>query len=195
MIEAMIDKTKAFTIDGEVLNKEAAFSRSPTGRPPRNTVARPSPAPSGTVESLDVLLKQLGYANAARIDIQPSGAEKLGTGSTRSARSCSSSASLASTSNSRRPALACPASSVSWRSRFISSAATVAGLSGAGWILAFALGILLIALELFVFPGISSREFWAHLSCSSRWSWRWWMFIQHALAALAARNYGYRSAT
>jgi membrane-bound serine protease (ClpP class) len=80
VIEAMIDKTKALTIDGEVLNKEGNIltltdrqAAKEYGNPPKPLLS------AGTVESMDALLQKLGYAGAQRIEIEPTGAEKLGT--------------------------------------------------------------------------------------------------------------------
>ena len=79
VIEAMIDKTKELTIDGEVLNKEGNIltltdrqAAKEYGNPPKPLLS------SGTVESLDALLAQLGYAGAQRIEIKPTGAETAG---------------------------------------------------------------------------------------------------------------------
>lgn len=154
VIEAMIDKTKAFTIDGEVLNKEGSIltltdrqAAKEYGHPPKPLLS------SGTVESLDVLLKQLGYANAARIDIQPSGAEKLGTWINTISPILLIIGIIGIYIEFKTPGFGLPGivGIVAFAIYFFGG--YVAGLSGAGWILAFALGILLIALELFVFPG------------------------------------------
>ena len=80
VIEAMIDKTKELTMDGEVLNKEGNIltltdrqAAKEYGQPPKPLLS------SGTVESMDALLAKLGYAGAQRIEIKPTGAEQLGT--------------------------------------------------------------------------------------------------------------------
>ena len=79
VIEAMIDKTKELKIDDEVLNKEGNIltltdrqAAKEYGNPPKPLLS------SGTVESLEALLAQLGYAGAQRVEIKPTGAEKLG---------------------------------------------------------------------------------------------------------------------
>ncbi|MED5382326.1 MAG: hypothetical protein VYC47_07115 [Verrucomicrobiota bacterium] len=80
VIEAMVDKTKKLERDSKVLcaegdiltltNREAEAKYGEAGTPLLS---------SGTVVSIDKLIGELGYAGAARVDIQPLGAEQLGT--------------------------------------------------------------------------------------------------------------------
>ena len=80
VVEAMIDKTKELTMDGEVLNKEGSILTLTDRQAAKEYGNPPKPLLSlGTVESLDALLARLGYAGAQRVEIKPTGAEKLGT--------------------------------------------------------------------------------------------------------------------
>ena len=79
VIEAMIDKTKGLAIDGVVIAKEGEIltltnneAEKEYGKPPKKLLSL------GTAESLDALLKRLGYADATRHHIKPTGAEQLG---------------------------------------------------------------------------------------------------------------------
>jgi membrane-bound serine protease (ClpP class) len=154
VIEAMIDKTKAFEIDGEVLNKEGNIltltdrqAAKEYGSPARPLLS------SGTVESLEVLLEKLGYANAKRIDIQPTGAEKLGTWINKISPLLLIIGIIGLYIEFKTPGFGLPGivGIAAFAIYFLGG--YVAGLSGAGWILVFILGLALIALELFVFPG------------------------------------------
>ena len=79
VVEAMIDKTKALTIDGEVLNKEGNIltltdrqAAKEYGNPPKPLLS------SGTVESLDALLAQAGLCRGAAGGNQAHGRGKAG---------------------------------------------------------------------------------------------------------------------
>src|SRR5436309_698121 len=80
VVEAMIDKTKGLTIDGQVIAKEGEIltltnteAEKNYGDPPKSLLS------SGTVEDLDSLLNKLDYAEAERHYVRPTGAEKVGT--------------------------------------------------------------------------------------------------------------------
>jgi membrane-bound serine protease (ClpP class) len=80
VIEAMIDKTRELKIDGEVLNEKGQIltltnvqAEKEYGNPAKRLLSR------GTFESMDALLKHLGLADAKRVEVQPTGAEKVGT--------------------------------------------------------------------------------------------------------------------
>lgn len=154
VIEAMIDKTKAFEIDGEVLNKEGNIltltdrqAAKEYGNPPKPLLS------SGTVESLDLLIEKLGYANATRTTIEPTGAEKLGTWINTISPLLLIIGIIGIYIEFKTPGFGLPGivGIVAFTIYFLGG--YVAGLSGAGWILVFLIGVALIAVELFVFPG------------------------------------------
>src|SRR5438046_3374465 len=74
VVEAMIDKSKELKIDGKVLNEKGQILTLTNTEAEREYGDPLKPLlSSGTVESLDALLKKLGYANAGRLDVHPRG--------------------------------------------------------------------------------------------------------------------------
>lgn len=115
--------------------------------------APPALLSAGAVQSLEALLEKLGYADAKRIDIQPTGAEKLGTWINKISPLLLIIGIIGLYIEFRTPGFGLPGivGIAAFAIYFLGG--YVAGLSGAGWILVFILGLALIALELFVFPG------------------------------------------
>jgi membrane-bound serine protease (ClpP class) len=155
VIEAMIDRSKDLTIDGEVLNKEGQILTLDDEQAARQYGTPPKPLLSlGTVETLDALLGQLGYAGASRTRIEPLGAEKL--------------ASWISMINPilliigiaglyiefKTPGFGLPGIVGISAFAIYFFGGYVAGLAGLEWLALFILGLGLVALELLVFPGI-----------------------------------------
>jgi len=154
VIEAMIDKTKALTIDGEVLNKEGNIltltdrqAAREYGNPPRTLLS------SGTVESMEILLKQLGYADAQRIEIKPTGAEQLGTWITAIAPILLIIGIIGIYIEFKTPGFGLPGivGIAAFAVYFLGG--YVAGFSAAGWVILFVVGLLLLIVELFLLPG------------------------------------------
>jgi membrane-bound serine protease (ClpP class) len=154
VIEAMIDKTKGFEIEGEVLNKEGNILTLTDRQAAKEYGSPPKPLlSSGTVESLDALVEKLGYANATRVTVEPTGTEKLGTWINKISPILLIIGIVGLYIEFKTPGFGLPGivGIAAFAIYFLGG--YVAGLSGAGWILAFVIGIALIALELFVFPG------------------------------------------
>jgi membrane-bound serine protease (ClpP class) len=154
VIEAMIDKTKELKIDDEVLNKEGNIltltdrqAAKEYGDPPKPLLS------SGTVETLDELLARLGYAEARRVEIKPTGAEKLGIWINTIAPLLLIIGIIGLYIEFKTPGFGLPGiiGIVAFAIYFLGG--YVAGLSGAGWVVVFVVGVILVALELFVFPG------------------------------------------
>jgi membrane-bound serine protease (ClpP class) len=154
VIEAMIDKTKELKIGDEVLNKEGSIltltdrqAAKEYGDPPKPLLS------SGTVESLDALLVQLGYAGAQRVEIKPTGAEKLGLWINTIAPLLLIIGIIGFYIEFKTPGFGLPGivGIVAFAIYFLGG--YVAGLSAAGWVIVFIVGVILVALELFVFPG------------------------------------------
>lgn len=154
VIEAMIDKTKELKIGDEVLNKEGNIltltdrqAAKEYGDPPRPLLS------SGTVETLEALLAQLGYAGAQRVEIKPTGAEKLGIWINTIAPLLLIIGIVGIYIEFKTPGFGLPGiiGIVAFAIYFLGG--YVAGLSAAGWVILFILGLILVALELFVFPG------------------------------------------
>ncbi len=154
VVEAMIDKTKEFEIDGEVLNKEGSIltltdrqAAKEYGYPPKPLLS------SGTVESLDALIEKIGYANAVRVNVQPTGAEKLGTWINKISPLLLLIGIIGLYIEFKTPGFGVPGivGILAFAIYFLGG--YVAGLSGAEWIVVFVIGVALLAVELFVFPG------------------------------------------
>ncbi len=154
VVEAMIDKTKALTIDGEVLNKEGNIltltdrqAAKEYGKPPKPLLS------SGTVDSLDALLANLGYAGAQRVEIKPTGTEQLGIWINAIAPILLIVGIIGLYIEFKTPGFGLPGivGIVAFAIYFLGG--YVAGLSAAGWVIVFVLGLILIMIELFLVPG------------------------------------------
>lgn len=154
VIEAMIDKTKELTIDGEVLNKEGSIltltdrqAAKEYGNPPKPLLS------SGTVESMDALLEQLGYAGATRVEIKPTGAEKLGTWITKIAPILLIIGIVGLYIEFKTPGFGLPGIIGITAFAIYFLGGYVAGLSAPGWVIVFIVGLILVMVELFIVPG------------------------------------------
>lgn len=154
VIEAMIDKTKELIIEGEVLNKEGNIltltdrqAAKEYGDPPKPLLS------SGTVESMDALLEQLGYAGAQRVEIEPTGAETLGTWINTIAPLLLIIGIGGLYLEFKTPGFGLPGIIGITAFAIYFLGGYVAGLSGAGWVIVFVVGLILVMVELFVFPG------------------------------------------
>ncbi len=154
VIEAMIDKTKELKMGDEVLNKEGSIltltdrqAAKEYGDPPRPLLS------SGTVESLSALLEQLGYAGARRVEIKPTGTEQLGIWINTIAPLLLVVGIVGLYIEFKTPGFGLPGivGIVAFAIYFLGG--YVAGLSAAGWVIVFVVGLILVLLELLVFPG------------------------------------------
>ena len=154
VIEAMIDKTKALTIDGEELNKEGNIltltdrqASKEYGNPPKPLLS------SGTIETMDALIKTLGYADAERIEIKPTGAEQLGTWITAIAPILLIIGIVGLYIEFKTPGFGLPGiiGIAAFAVYFLGG--YVAGLSAAGWVILFIVGLGLVIVEIFLVPG------------------------------------------
>jgi membrane-bound serine protease (ClpP class) len=155
VVEAMIDRSRRLEIDGEVLNEKGQIltltnlqAEKEYGDPPRRLFS------SGTVESLDVLLTELGYAEAQRVRIEPTGVERLGSWINAISPLLLIIGVIGIYLEFKTPGFGLPgiAGVIAFALYFLGG--YVAGLSGMEWIAIFIVGLVLLALELFVFPGI-----------------------------------------
>jgi membrane-bound serine protease (ClpP class) len=154
VIEAMIDKNKELEIDGEILNEKGQILTLTASEAARTYGDPPKPLlSSGTVESMEALLSDLGYAGARRIDIKPTGAEKLGTWINALSPLLLIIGVIGIYIEFKTPGFGLPGiiGIVAFILYFLGS--YVAGLSGMEWVILFILGLVLFGLELFVFPG------------------------------------------
>lgn len=154
VIEAMIDKTKELKINDKVLNKEGNILTLTDRQAAEEYGDPPKPLLSlGTVESMEALLIKLGYAGAQRIEIKPTGAEQLGTWITAINQLLLIIGMVGLYIEFKTPGFGLPGIVGIAAFAIYFLGAYVAGLSGAGWAIVFAVGLILVALELFFFPG------------------------------------------
>jgi membrane-bound serine protease (ClpP class) len=150
----MIDKTKELRIDGETLNKEGNLltltdqqAAKEYGQPPKRLLS------AGTVDSLDQLFDKLGVGAATKIRLEPTGAEHVGAWLVRLAPLLLVIGVVGIWIEIKTPGFGLPGiiGIVAFGLYFLGGYA--AGLSGWEWVIVFFLGLLLVVLELFVFPG------------------------------------------
>src|SRR6266516_3395226 len=154
VVEAMIDKRKELKIDGKVLNEKGQIltltnteAEREYGDPPRSLIS------SGTVESLDELLKKLGYTKAARVDIQPTGVEQVAMWINIISPLLLIIGIAGIYIEFKTPGFGLPGIVGIAAFALYFFGGYIAGLSGLEWIAVFVVGLALLALELFVFPG------------------------------------------
>jgi membrane-bound serine protease (ClpP class) len=154
VIEAMIDKNKELVIDGKTLNKKGDIltltnteAEQEYGNPPKRLLS------SGTINSMDALLEELGYANAQRTVIQPTGAEKLGSWINAISPLLLMIGILGIYIEIKMPGTILPAvvAVIAFALYFLGG--YIAGLSGMEWIIVFVIGLVLVLSELFLHPG------------------------------------------
>jgi membrane-bound serine protease (ClpP class) len=154
VIEAMIDKTKELTIDGEVLNKEGNILTLTDRQAAKEYGYPPKPLLSmGTVESMDALLEKLGYAGAQRVEIEPTGAEKLGTWINAISPVLLIIGIIGLYVEFKTPGFGLPGIVGITAFAIYFLGGYVAGLSAPVWVIVFVVGLILIMVELFVVPG------------------------------------------
>ncbi|HXG49052.1 MAG TPA: NfeD family protein, partial [Methylomirabilota bacterium] len=154
VIEAMVDKSKELVIDGEVLNEKGQIltltdvqAAKRYGNPPKPLLS------SGTVESLEALLKILGYADAERHDIAPTGAERLGMWLNSISPLLLIIGIVGIYIEFKTPGFGLPGIVGATAFALYFLGGYVAGLSGLEWVAIFVLGLALVAVEMFVYPG------------------------------------------
>jgi membrane-bound serine protease (ClpP class) len=155
VIDAMIDKSKELKMDGEVLNEKGQIltltdvqAAKLYGDPPKPLLS------AGTVETLEALLEKLGYADAERRDVRPTGAEKLGAWLNAISPLLLLIGIIGLYIEFKTPGFGVPGiiGIAAFLLYFVGG--YVAGLSGLEWIIIFILGLTLVALEFFAFPGV-----------------------------------------
>ena len=154
VIEAMIDKTKELRIGDTVLNKEGQILTLTNDEAEKTYGDPPQPLLSaGTVENLDALLEQLGFANAIRKEVKPTGAEQLATWISVISPILLMIGVVGIYIEFKTPGFGLPGivGIAAFALYFFGS--YVAGLAGLEWLALFIVGVALVAVELFVLPG------------------------------------------
>jgi len=154
VIEAMVDKTKKLERDGKVLCAEGdILTLTNREAEAKYGDAKTPLLSSGTVESIDALIIELGYAGAQRVDVQPLGAEQLGTWINAISPLLLLIGIIGLYIEFKTPgfgmfgAIGIAALAVYFFGGYVS------GLAGIEWVGIFVLGVVLVAVELFWLPG------------------------------------------
>jgi membrane-bound serine protease (ClpP class) len=154
VVQAMIDKDKEVVIDGQTINAKGDIltltdteAAKKYGKPPKPLLS------SGTVDSMDDLLKTLGYSGAQVTRIEPTGAEVAGSWINAISPVLLIIGIIGIYIEIKSPGLILPAviAVVAFLLYFLGG--YIAGLSGMEWILVFIVGLALVISELFAHPG------------------------------------------
>ncbi len=152
--DAMVKKTKELVIDGKVLNEKGQILTLTDKEAAKEYGDPPNPLLSaGTVESMEALLEELGFGSAQVIRIEPTGAEKLGFWLNAISPLLLLIGIVGVYLEFKTPGFGLPGVVGLVAFTLYFTGAYIAALSGAEWILVFILGLVLIAMELFLFPG------------------------------------------
>jgi membrane-bound serine protease (ClpP class) len=154
VIEAMIDRTVKLEIEGEVLNREGSLltltdrqASKSYGDPARPLLSR------GTEETIESLLGELGHGASEVVRVEPTGTERLGTWINAISPLLLIIGVMGLYIEFKTPGFGVfgVVGIVAFAIYFLGG--YVAGLSAAGWMLVFLAGLILILVELLVFPG------------------------------------------
>ncbi len=154
VIEAMIDKNKPLDVNGTTLSKQGDIltltdseAKKTYGDPPKPLLS------SGTVDSIEELLKLTGHSAAAVIRIQPTGVETIGTWLNRLSPLWLILGVLGIYLELKTPGFGLPGIVGISAFALYFFGSYVAGLSGLEWVAIFSIGLALLVVEFFVFPG------------------------------------------
>jgi membrane-bound serine protease (ClpP class) len=154
IVDAMIRKTKELTIDNVKLNEKGAVLTLNNKEAERlfGNPAKPLLS-AGTVETLDALIEKVAGAGAIRVRIESSGWEQLGSWLNAISPILLILGIAGVYLEFKSPGFGLPGTIGILAFALYFFGGYVAGLSGMGWIMVFFLGVGLVALELFAFPG------------------------------------------
>lgn len=162
VVEAMIDKTRGLILtnitaevtnavviakEGEILTLTNTEAEKEYGDPPRRLLS------SGTVKDLDALLAQLGGAGAVTHRVEPTGMEKIGSWLNMISPLLLIIGVAGIYIEFKTPGFGLPGIIGITAFALYFLGGYVAGLSGAEWVVVFILGLALIVVEMFVYPG------------------------------------------
>jgi membrane-bound serine protease (ClpP class) len=154
VVEAMINKNKRLEIDGQVLNEEGQILTLTDVEAARKYGDPPTPLLSlGTVKDIETLVEDLGFGDAVVVRVEPTGAERLASWLNMLSPVLLLIGIVGIYFEIKTPGFGLPgiAGLIAFALYFLGS--YVAGFSGMEWLLIFALGLVLVALEFFLFPG------------------------------------------
>ncbi len=154
VIEAMVDKSKTLEREGKIICSEGEILTLTNVEAETKYGDNSTPLlSSGTVESIDALIKLLGYPDGQRVDIKPLGAEELGSWIATISPLLLLIGIAGLYIEFKTPgfgvfgAIGIVALVIYFFGGYVS------GLAGIEWVGIFLLGIILVAIEIFVIPG------------------------------------------
>jgi membrane-bound serine protease (ClpP class) len=155
VVESMINRTRELIIDGEVINPEGDIltltdveAARLFGDPPRPLLSL------GTRDSMDALLEDLGLSDAERLVIEPTGAERMASWINAISPLLLLVGMVGLYLEFKTPGFGVPGVIGIAAFALYFFGGYIAGLSGMEWVVVFLLGLVLLGLELFVFPGV-----------------------------------------
>jgi len=152
VVEAMIDKSRELKIDDETLNEKGQILTLTNVQAEKKYNDKPLLS-SGTVNSISDLLGQLGYSNAKLVRLEPTGAERLATFLTMIAPLLLVIGIIGIYIEMKTPGFGLPGIIGITAFIFYFAGGFIAGLSGLEWTAVFIIGLGLLMLEIFLFPG------------------------------------------
>lgn len=154
VVEAMIDKTTELKIDGKTLKEKGQIltltnvqAEDEYGNPPKALLS------SGTVESLEAVVEKLGFADAQRVYVQPTGVEKLASWINTISPLLLIIGVIGLYIEFKTPGFGLPGIIGLCAFAVYFLGGYIAGLSGIEWVAVFVIGLALFILEVLVFPG------------------------------------------
>lgn len=154
VMEAMIDRNKELIIDGNVINPKGQILTLTSSEAAREYGTPPRPLlSSGTYATLDAMLESMGYGSARRVDVQPTGAEQIAFWLNAISPLLLALGLIGVYLEFKTPGFGVPGAIAVVALLLYFAGGYIAGLSGIEWVAVFVLGMVLIALEIFVFPG------------------------------------------
>jgi membrane-bound serine protease (ClpP class) len=153
--DAMVKKTKELIIDEKVINEKGQIltltdkeASAKYGEPAKPLLSL------GTIDSMDKLLGELGFKGANVTRVEETGAEKLAMWLNRIAPILLIVGIIGFYIEFKTPGFGLPGTVglVAFVLYFLGG--YIAGLSGAEWVVVFLIGVTLVLVELFLFPGV-----------------------------------------
>jgi membrane-bound serine protease (ClpP class) len=152
VIDAMIDDTEVLEIEGDVYNEKGQILTLTNLQAEKKYGGKPLLS-LGTIDSLNDLVAELGYAGAKIVRVDPTGAERLATFLTAIGPLLLLAGIVGIYIEMKTPGFGIPGivGVVVFALYFLGG--FIAGLSGLEWTVVFIIGLALFIVELFVFPG------------------------------------------
>ncbi|MCF7763445.1 MAG: hypothetical protein K9N62_07205 [Verrucomicrobia bacterium] len=154
VVEAMIDKSKELRIGDQVLCEKGQILTLTNVQAEQEYGDSAAPLlSSGTVDNIDSLIARLGFEGAERIEIKPTGAERLAMWINAISSILLLIGIVGIYVEFKTPGFGLPGIVGLTAFAIYFFGGYIAGLSGAEWAAVFVLGVILCIAELFIFPG------------------------------------------